>query len=355
MLLYCGMHMVQEATPHPGITRRARLVDVARMAGVAPNTASTILNRRPNSWASEQTKQRVFNAARALGYRPSRSALGLRLGTFYRISLIVPDLSDPNCAAFAHHSAAPIRKLGYHACIEESGRSPSDEERARQRLHERDCDGAILLLRRCQPDSSPMASIPCEGPRVLITMHEIPESNDDQVVLSPEHAMAGLLDDLATRGHKHVALLRDGSEEDPACTLFCRMLAERSGICLAPEPATEDALDFWLSMSPPNRPTAIIAGTDAAALRTLARARASGIDVPRQLSVLTLEGGSLAGLAHLPLAGLQTPVEQICGKAAMLLIKRIQGHPEAPPERLKITLKFSTAGSLGSTRRRGAE
>ena len=47
---------------------KVRLKDVAARAGVAINTASTILNRRPNSWASKATEQRVFVAAEELGY-----------------------------------------------------------------------------------------------------------------------------------------------------------------------------------------------------------------------------------------------------------------------------------------------
>ena len=49
--------------------KQVRLKDVAEMAGVAVNTASTILNRRPNSWASKETEERVFQAAKVLGYR----------------------------------------------------------------------------------------------------------------------------------------------------------------------------------------------------------------------------------------------------------------------------------------------
>ena len=61
---------------------RARLIDVAARAGVAPNTASTILNNRPDSWASQETRDRVMHAAKELNYRPSKAALAVRLGRF---------------------------------------------------------------------------------------------------------------------------------------------------------------------------------------------------------------------------------------------------------------------------------
>ena len=68
---------------------RVRLKDVAAKAGVAVNTASTILNRRPNSWASKETEERVFAAAAEMGYRPNKTARALRSGRFYSIGLIV--------------------------------------------------------------------------------------------------------------------------------------------------------------------------------------------------------------------------------------------------------------------------
>ena len=69
------------------MNKRIRLKDVAERAGVAVNTASTILNRRPNSWASKETEARVFQAARELGYRPSKTARALRSGRYHTIGL----------------------------------------------------------------------------------------------------------------------------------------------------------------------------------------------------------------------------------------------------------------------------
>ena len=72
-----------------------KLKDVAKAAGVAINTASSILNSRKDSWASEETKQRVRDAAEKLGYTPNRIARGLSLGKTNTIGLIIPDLQNP--------------------------------------------------------------------------------------------------------------------------------------------------------------------------------------------------------------------------------------------------------------------
>ena len=90
-----------EMLTKPTKIMKARLKDVAERAGVATNTASTILNRRPNSWASKETAARVFKATEDLGYRPNRAALGLRLYIFNTVGLVIPDLHNPVYTTFA--------------------------------------------------------------------------------------------------------------------------------------------------------------------------------------------------------------------------------------------------------------
>ena len=85
----------------PIMKRKVRLKDVAERAGVAVNTASTILNRRPNSWASKETEERVFNAAKELGYRPSKTARALQSGRYNSIGFLIQDLTNPFYATLA--------------------------------------------------------------------------------------------------------------------------------------------------------------------------------------------------------------------------------------------------------------
>jgi LacI family transcriptional regulator len=57
------------------MSKRVTINDVARVAGVSRQTVSRALNDKGEIDAG--TKQRVLDAARELGYRPSRFARGL--------------------------------------------------------------------------------------------------------------------------------------------------------------------------------------------------------------------------------------------------------------------------------------
>src|SRR3546814_19636738 len=64
-----------------GITVAVKSVgirDVAELAGVSVTTVSHVLNNTPHTRVAEETKERVRDAAKTLGYGPNRAAQALR-------------------------------------------------------------------------------------------------------------------------------------------------------------------------------------------------------------------------------------------------------------------------------------
>src|SRR5690625_221223 len=73
-------------------SRRVTLKDVAKRAGVSPTTASHALNNK--GIIAETTKERVLDAAAALGYRPNPVAQGLRNARLGVIALVMRPLDS---------------------------------------------------------------------------------------------------------------------------------------------------------------------------------------------------------------------------------------------------------------------
>src|SRR5580704_2409044 len=67
---------------------RTRLKDVAAKLNLSPSLVSGVLNNRPHIWASEETKNRVFDAAKELSYHPSAAAQALSRGRTDSVSLV---------------------------------------------------------------------------------------------------------------------------------------------------------------------------------------------------------------------------------------------------------------------------
>jgi len=69
------------------------LKDIAKEAGVSVNTVSRALNNKPD--INFETKNKILEIARRLGYTPNMLARSLRLKRTGTIGLVVADISNP--------------------------------------------------------------------------------------------------------------------------------------------------------------------------------------------------------------------------------------------------------------------
>jgi len=69
--------------------------EVAKQAGVDPSTVSRVINNDPKLSVREQTRLRVLETIRELGYQPNSIARNLRLNTSGAIGMLIPDITNP--------------------------------------------------------------------------------------------------------------------------------------------------------------------------------------------------------------------------------------------------------------------
>ena len=113
--------------------------DVARLAGVSQPTVSRALRDSPK--VSEETKQRVRQAAKALGYVPSETGRALSSGRTRRIGLLLTDLENqfyPHVIAPMHHE---LDAFGYQLVLQTE---TSDTATVAERLISNGLDGVLL-------------------------------------------------------------------------------------------------------------------------------------------------------------------------------------------------------------------
>ena len=73
--------------------RSAGIRDVARLAGVSVTTVSHVLNDTPHTRVADDTRARVRQAAKSLGYGPNRMAQALRTNRSGLIGLLSEDIA----------------------------------------------------------------------------------------------------------------------------------------------------------------------------------------------------------------------------------------------------------------------
>ncbi|BDI32483.1 LacI family transcriptional regulator [Capsulimonas corticalis] len=91
--------------------------EVARVAGVSRATVSYVFSGRKNASVPEATRQRVLDAAAAIGYQPNRNARALARGRTQQIALLLPRISSPFYAQVAEHVQRLAIETGFETLI----------------------------------------------------------------------------------------------------------------------------------------------------------------------------------------------------------------------------------------------
>lgn len=321
---------------------RVRLKDVAAKAGVAVNTASTILNRRPNSWASKETEERVFAAAAEMGYRPNKTARALRSGRFYSIGLIIQDVTNPFFCTIADELEAAVEARGYDLLVESCRSTLDREKHLLHELEDLEVDGTVMWLSNNESYRSELDSMYAKKMPVVVLGNGVPEIAlpTDAVLSDFTQGLQDAVKDLLARGHKrfafisaHAAGTYDGSRSELFQDLLAKAGIPRTSVHLLQtghriDQAYQTFREF-LQSTPKNRPTAVVAMNDIAAMACMRAAVETGLSVPRDLSIVGVDDIPLCEYLPTTLSSIRQRYKKITQEAADLLIQRIE-HPDAP-------------------------
>lgn len=283
----------------------AGLEDVARDAGVSITTASRALAGRGR--ISAATRARVQEAADRLGYVPSAAASALASGRAQNVGVIVSLMDRWFFATVLDGIADRLAPLGYDLTLYNVTADPAQRRRLFEVSLRRGRVDALIILSVAVTDEETRAlsalGIPVLGlgvPHRAITGPRV----DDVAVgrAATEHLLA-----LGHRNIVHVGHAEPPASGDPDLDVptqrrhgFEAAMAA-AGIAEARSAPAEftvaggrRAAAELLSGSRP--PTAVFAASGEIAYGVIAAARARGMDVPGELSVIGVDGHDLAEL-----------------------------------------------------------
>lgn len=321
---------------------RTKLKDVASRAGVAPNTASTILNHRSNSWASKDTRERVFKAAQELGYQPNRAAQGVRMGRFKAVALVLPDLHNPYYTAFASAFSHEVRQREYDLIIEHTDSDLEFERQCLESLFNRQIDGVACFVSQLESHLKYVETAKKAGKSVVALTGPAPEGSTlpfDAVTINFSNGLKEAIEHLAALGHKRFAFLcalAKGQAVGNRPKIFNDLLAEMgipdSNIDFIPCPHNLGSIrEALLTFLKDNAvaPTALIALNDLSAIGAIRAALDFGLRVPEDLSVIGVDHIPLGDHLEHRLTTIEQPVEAMARSAAQILLGRLEDGDKA--------------------------
>src|SRR3954470_6261836 len=121
---------------------KATLADVARSAGVSTATAARALGGYGS--VSGTARQRVNEAAQALGYQRNELAATMITGRSNTVGLVVADIENPFFAAAARGVSDVARAAGYEVVLVNTDEDVVTERSAVQVLFSKRVDGVIV-------------------------------------------------------------------------------------------------------------------------------------------------------------------------------------------------------------------
>ncbi|MDV9173912.1 LacI family DNA-binding transcriptional regulator, partial [Streptomyces sp. W16] len=188
------------SAPRSPSAGRARLADVAALAGVSVGTASKALNgggrMRP------ETRQRVLDAVEALGFRPNQNAQSLHTGRSWTVGLMTTDgigrFSTP--VLLGAEDALGAGKISVLLC-DTRGDAIREQHHLRN-LMDRRVDGIIVTGRRTDP-RPPLAGVD-EVP-VVYALSPSTDPDDTSVVSDDEGGAHLAVEHLLATGRTRIA------------------------------------------------------------------------------------------------------------------------------------------------------
>lgn len=317
---------------------RVTLKQIAAEAGVAPNTVSTVLNNRKN-WTSEKTRQRVFDAARRLGYRPNQMARGLRLGSYSTVGLVIPDLLNPYYASFARSLEKELNKKGFDLLIEDSEADLQREQHCLSKMTDRQIDGIVCSLMD-PPGCKHLLQPLVESGHPVLCVGRAPRGLKADAFRSDfSGGISQTIEHLSGLGHSRfgfVSGLPEGQSEDGQRFRSFKNLLAKRGVSFSRKcylqcghtlgQAREAFHRFWHELASKDRPTAIICLNDILAIGVIRAVIENGLEVPGDLSVTGFDNTEIAAHLPIPLTTVALPHEAMASAVAERFFKRRSGE-----------------------------
>jgi len=307
-------------------SRPVTMQDIAKAAGVSQSTVSRVLNDTPTSVPiAVETRERVQEVAKRLGYRPNPLARGLRGARTMLLGVIVREITDPFFSMAIEALSTEALARGYNVVLG-SAHSKADEAIAlRAVLETRHCD-AIVLLGDMRDEPKFLEDLRASQTPIVALWHGTELEGVPTVNTDNRAGMVAAIDHLIDHGHSRISFIggRPLGDIRERRTAFYEHLEER-GIAVVEEyvqnvindPNGGDAaLRALVALDSP--PTAVVCSTDHLATGVLHAAADLGLVVPRDLSVVGFDDIPMASFTVPSLTTVHMPVDEMTALAARL-------------------------------------
>lgn len=336
---------------------RIGLAAAAERAGVSEATVSRVINDRPGVAAA--TRDVVLRAAADLGYeRPPPPPRVPRAGL---VGLVVPELTNPVFPVYVQVIEGMLVRANYTPVLGTQSPGGVQEDDYIQMMLDHGVAGIVFvsgLNADTRADPTRYRLLRDRGLPVVFLNGPVPGLDAPFISCDDAESAVLAVHHLVDLGHRRIGLASGPERYVPVIRKrdgFLRAVRDRLGIdasdlvrcsVFSVEGGHAAGSDLLAAGA-----TAIVCGSDLMALGVIRAARARGLSVPADVSVVGYDDSPLVAFTDPPLSTVRQPVREMGEAAARALLEEIAGTGATRGE-LLFRPELVVRGSTGPAPRR---
>lgn len=337
------------------------IVDVARAAGVSNATAGRVLGGY--GYTGAETRRRVLDAAKRIGYQPNQLARSMVTGRSKTIGVVVADIENLYFARAIRAITDTAKSNGFGVILANTDEDIELEREAVRMLLANRVDGLIVSPTSTTEVDHLVGARDMGCPFVLLD-RRVPVLNADTVAIDNFRAAHEAVSSFTRQGHRRIAFVSN-SRADGGQRFLTSPVRERidgyraalhdSGIRVDPKFVVLGGWDVENLVrqvhklcAAPERPTAFLATDSSVALALLRVFREMQLTIPDQVSLICFDDADWTAAVAPPLTVVSQPIRDLAQAATEDLIARLQGEATGPGKETLLPATIIDRGSVSS-------
>ena len=307
---------------------KVTIKQIAGICGLSIGTVDRALHGRPG--INDETRQRVLEVAKQLGYRPHLLARSLVTGSTMSLGVIVPTLKNPFFSELVEVIQIRARAAGYHLYMMLSEFDVEEEEKSLERARALNADGIIIMpVNRGRAFHAYMKSLATP----IVTISNRVSQQLSWVGIDDRAAQRDAVRFVISRGWKHIVFVTQ--EKDPrlkALPFYSdeqRVLGYRDALReadgLAATVVTDSAMVREIAADGlRDQPrTCIVCSCDAVALEVMSALKGRGIRIPEEVGLMGFDNVDELKYITPRLATVSSPIQRIGEEALAVMLEAL--------------------------------
>ena len=308
---------------------KTTLLDIAKEVNLSKTTVSMVLNKKDIN-VSEETRNKILEAAKRLNYIPNSLARSLSTKKTYTIGFIIPDIENPFFSEMAKAIESEAEKYGYSMILCNTFNNGSKEEEYVRLLISKLIDGVVIASSGEKNNSTELLKSN-EIPFVILDRHIDEQENINGVFCDNKSGIKLGIEYLIKKGYKNIAFVggnNKGVLANSRLEYFCETAKEYKifdeELILEEEFSLEGGIRATENLIKKNKLIdAIFYSSDVMAIGGMKCLLRKGYSIPNDIGILGYDNIGICSFIEPELTTIAQPIYKMGEESCKLLMNEI--------------------------------